>query len=50
MLAKRPLQASDTLNKFDVLVTVAGGVPPTTWAPGKMRTPSTTGSRLLRAR
>ena len=25
MLAKRPLQASDTLNKFDVLVTVAGG-------------------------
>ena len=25
MLAKRPLQASDTLSKFDVVVTVAGG-------------------------
>ena len=25
MLAKRPLQASDTLNKFDILVNVAGG-------------------------
>ena len=25
MLVKRPLEASDTLNKFDVVVTVAGG-------------------------
>jgi small subunit ribosomal protein S9 len=25
MLVKRPLEASDTLNKFDVIVTVAGG-------------------------
>ena len=27
MLVKRPLEASDTLNKFDVLVRVAGGGP-----------------------
>ena len=25
MLVKRPLEASDTLNKFDVLIRVAGG-------------------------